>query len=592
MERNDKLIKKKVYKYMVTGVMITVAMQLGNVVDAIIVGNLLGSIGNAAVSASTPYLYILQAAAILLGSGGAVTAAVLLGKRDAESSGKVMGFCMVFSIAYPLVFTCLFPVLIPAFITVTGAQGELAEMIRNITTVYSVGMPILSFAIVMAYFINVDNHPAMAARLHIVANAVNLILDYILVRFTSLGITGAAMSTILGYLTAGLIFIPRYFRSKNRMLRPQFKGMFRSRDLIGSTCKHGFPNLAYLIMTVISVGVINASALRTLGKEYFSAYAVANNTQLIVQMFLNGVSSVTASVAGVLYGEKDFFGMRRVFARVLRTAMIIGTVIMLVFLAVPQAIAGLYGFDNDAVRPELCAGLRIFALSFLIFSLNALAQNYYRTIGQTFLSTASSVMQLIIFKIPLMLTGMALFGFKGLFEAIILSELLSFAIINLIRMAMQRAGKVPQKGFLAIPEQKPGAICDMSVTGSETTAVSVSERIIEYCSAEHVPPAKAQIMGIAAEEIIDNISRYGYRASEEKNIDICLSKADGKYILRIRDDGVPFNPVAYEAEEREPQEIGGLELLRRMAVKMNYMRAISLNNTIIEIDLNTQNEEG
>ena len=75
MPRNDFLIRKKIYKYMLTGVMTTIALQLGNVVDAMIVGNLLGSIGNGAVTASTPYIYILQAAAILLGSGGAVTEA-------------------------------------------------------------------------------------------------------------------------------------------------------------------------------------------------------------------------------------------------------------------------------------------------------------------------------------------------------------------------------------------------------------------------------------------------------------------------------------------------------------------------------------
>ena len=95
MNRNDRLIKKKIYKYMLTGIMTTVALQLGNIVDAMIVGNLIGSIGNGAVSASTPYTYVLQAAAILLASGGAVIAAVMLGKRQPESAGKVMGFCLL-----------------------------------------------------------------------------------------------------------------------------------------------------------------------------------------------------------------------------------------------------------------------------------------------------------------------------------------------------------------------------------------------------------------------------------------------------------------------------------------------------------------
>ena len=43
MERNDYLIKRKFYNYLVPGVLMVVAMQLGNVVDGIIVGNIIGS---------------------------------------------------------------------------------------------------------------------------------------------------------------------------------------------------------------------------------------------------------------------------------------------------------------------------------------------------------------------------------------------------------------------------------------------------------------------------------------------------------------------------------------------------------------------
>ena len=583
--RNDNLIRKKIRKYMLTGVMTTVALQLGNVVDAMIVGNLLGSKANGAVSASTPYIYILQAAAILLGSGGAVTMAILLGKRDAESAGKVMSFCMSFSIIYPLIFTVLTPFTVPIFLNMTGASGELLDMLRSVTTVYSLDMPVISFVLVMSYLINVDNHPGLSAKMHITANVVNLLLDYILVRFTPLGITGAALSTALGYLVAGLVFIPMYFKSKKRMVTPSFKGFLPGRKLVAITFKSGFPNLAYLIMTVISVSVINGAVTKNLGVDYFSAYAVAVNTQLIVQMFLNGISSVIASVAGVLYGEKDYYGMRSVLARVLKIALLTGAVIMVVFLALPGVVAGMYGFDNDAVRPELLTGLRLFSLSFCIFTLNAITQNYYRTIGQTFLSTGSSAFQLILIKIPFMLLGMSLYGFKGLFAAIVLSELCSFLLINLIRLVLQKLGKVPKKGFMAIPDSLQGEICDFSIKGSDTEAVNVSQRIIDYCLRENLPGSKAQAMGLAAEELIANIGRYGYSESEEKDIDVCLSRTADKLYLRIRDDGVPFNPAAYEPKEHEDYEIGGLELIKKLAVRINYMRVISLNNTIIEIEI-------
>ena len=585
MERNDSLIKKKIYKYMLTGVMTTIALQLGNVVDAMIVGNLIGSLGNGAVTASTPYVYVLQAAAILLGSGGAVTMAILLGRRDVENAGRTMAFCMLFSILYPLVFSILTPVLIPRYLNFVGAEGELLDLIRDYATVYSFGMPVLSFVIVMAYLINVDNHPALATYIHITANVVNLVLDYILVKFTPLGMKGAALSTILCYLAAGIIFIPTYFNSENRMVKPKVRGVLDNRPIIGNTCKNGFPNLVNLILTVISVSIINALVLRSLGDGCFSAYSVANNTQLIVQMFLNGVSSVIASVAGVLYGEKDYYGMRKVLGRVLKTSLTIGAVIMFLFLVRPQILTTLYGFDNEALKPELLTGLRIFSLSFAFFILNALSQNYYRTIGQTLLSTVSIFLQYLVIKIPFMLAGLKIFGFKGLFAGIIFSELLSFIILNLLRIILQAMGKVPRKGFMAIPERNDGEICNFTVTGSDENAVGVSEKIIEYCRGEKIPDDKAKVLGIATEELIANIGRYGYKENEDKFIDVCLSKTDEKYYLRLRDDGIPFDPTAYEAPAHDQYEIRGLELIKKLSVKISYMRVISLNNTIIEISI-------
>lgn len=605
MERNDSLIRKKIYKYMLTGVMTTVALQLGNVVDAMIVGNLIGSIGNSAVTAGSPFVYILQAAAILFGTGGAVTMAVLLGKREVRMAGKVMGFCIIFCIAYPLLFTLLTPLSVSAYISITGATGQLADMLRSITTVYSLGMPVISVVIGMAYLISVDNHPGLAAKMNIVANVVNLLLDYILVKFTPMGITGAALSTVLGYVVAGVIFIPGYFRSKERMVHPLFKGCVKEGKLILAAVKSGLPNLVNLILTVVSMFVINSVVLRQLGGGYFSAYAVANNSLHIVQMFLSGITTVIASVAGVLYGEKDYFGMRSVYRRVLSAAFIAGGVILVAFLTVPGLLAKMYGFDQADILPDLETGLRVFSVSFAFIILNAILQSYYRTVGQTFLSTANITMEQVLLRIPLMLLGMHLFGFLGLFYGIIACELLTYLLLNLLRIGLQKAGRVPRKGVLAIPEENSAVLVDISVSGSDSSAVDVARLIRERCGSEPMAPERANRLGVAAEEVITNIARYGYKDQEKKDIDVCLSRAEGRYYLRFRDDGIPFNPLEYVFETGSqgedtggtrsknageggggdmPDEVHGLILLKKMADKISYMRVINLNNTVVEIN--------
>ena len=48
---------------------------------------------------------------------------------------------------------------------------------------------------------------------------------------------------------------------------------------------------------------------------------------------------------------------------------------------------------------------------------------------------------------------------------------------------------------------------------------------------------------------------------------------------------MPFDPAAYVPEEGEETEFGGLKMLKSMGVKMNYVRALDLNNTVIEIGI-------
>lgn len=89
MERNAYLIHRKIHQYILPGVLMTVAMQLGNVVDGMIVGNILGPKAMAAIELSMPVLLLLQMPALTLAMGGAAEAAVLLGKRKLGEAGGV-----------------------------------------------------------------------------------------------------------------------------------------------------------------------------------------------------------------------------------------------------------------------------------------------------------------------------------------------------------------------------------------------------------------------------------------------------------------------------------------------------------------------
>lgn len=78
-----------------------------------------------------------------------------------------------------------------------------------------------------------------------------------------------------------------------------------------------------------------------------------------------------------------------------------------------------------------------------------------------------------------------------------------------------------------------------------------------------------------------NCIKYGGKSSQW--IDVSLLIEDDKLQLRIRDNGVPFNPAEYDSDS-DGFDIHGIEVVKKISSKVNYIRAIDLNNTIIEFD--------
>ena len=123
MERNAFLIHKKIHQYILPGVLMTVAMQLGNVVDGMIVGNLLGPDAMAAIELSMPVLLLLQMPALTLAMGGAAEAAVFLGKRKMEEAGGVFMASLAAGAAISIFFA-LFTPFLPGMLSYALAGNE------------------------------------------------------------------------------------------------------------------------------------------------------------------------------------------------------------------------------------------------------------------------------------------------------------------------------------------------------------------------------------------------------------------------------------------------------------------------------------
>ena len=582
MERNEKLIRMKLWQYLLPSIMMTAALQMGNIVDTMLVGNILGADAMSAVKVGMTIDNIMEIPGYVLGVGGSVAVGILLGKRERDKANRVFSMTLTVSVLCGIVFALL-SVTSPVLAEALTGGGSLTADVRAFIFVTLLGAPVISLALQFMNYVAVDNNPSVASAYVIVSNVINLALDYLILKYTALGTAGAALSTVLGYGIAMLVLI-RYLRSPKRMLKYVFpfgRGGLASGAEFMLALSTGMPTLLYMVFLTTKDLGLNTMIVRMIGNDGMAVYTVCANVVLLVELLVGGIIGTIASIGGVIYGEKDYFGIRSLVKHVLIYSYAVLLVILIILWVFPQYVVALFGITEGVLSSMASAALRIFVCSLPFYLLNKFMTTYYQSTEQTKLSGIVTSLQTCVAILPLAVVftlaakAAGLDLLNALMAAFVASEIVTIVIAFIYRKL-----KYKDQGFLLLPEKEEEAVYDISAAADLEEVEKVPREIIGFCKAHQVDAGRANLLAVAAEEMLVNIIRYGGKKAD--TIDINLRIADDTLLFRLRDNGIPFDPPDYSVDSGE-YEIHGIEVVRSITDRMQYMRVLDLNHTVIEM---------
>lgn len=582
MERNEKLIRMKLWQYLLPSIMMTAALQMGNIVDTMLVGNILGADAMSAVKVGMTIDNIMEIPGYVLGVGGSVAVGILLGKRERDKANRVFSMTLTVSVLCGIVFALL-SVTSPVLAEALTGGGSLTADVRAFIFVTLLGAPVISLALQFMNYVAVDNNPSVASAYVIVSNVINLALDYLILKYTALGTAGAALSTVLGYGIAMLVLI-LYLRSPKRMLKYVFpfgRGGLASGAEFMLALSTGMPTLLYMVFLTTKDLGLNTMIVRMIGNDGMAVYTVCANVVLLVELLVGGIIGTIASIGGVIYGEKDYFGIRSLVKHVLIYSYAVLLVILIILWVFPQYVVALFGITEGVLSSMASAALRIFVCSLPFYLLNKFMTTYYQSTEQTKLSGIVTSLQTCVAILPLAVVftlaakAAGLDLLNALMAAFVASEIVTIVIAFIYRKL-----KYKDQGFLLLPEKEEEAVYDISAAADLEEVEKVPREIIGFCKAHQVDAGRANLLAVAAEEMLVNIIRYGGKKAD--TIDINLRIADDTLLFRLRDNGLPFDPTDYSVDSGE-YEIHGIEVVRSITDRMQYMRVLDLNHTVIEM---------
>ena len=556
----------------------SLALQLGNIVDTVFVSNLIGVEAMSAVTMSLPVETIVQLTGYCLGIGGSIAVGNMLGKRDKEGASKLFSVTFFVTLMVGILFVfCAFPTAGPIARFLVHGGGMLTDYTRDYIRISMLGAPVIGIGLLMVNYLGVENHPELASLYLILANVINLILDYIFLRFTPLGITGASLSTVLGFLFAMVVFVC-YIRSDKRNLRfVRLKA--REIRIIKEAVVTGVPMLIFMAANFVKAFGLNTIIMHMIGEDGMAVFTVCDNVLLIVEMLTGGIIGVIPNVAGILFGEKDYVGIRVLCKKMLRYSYIMLAVIFVIIMLFTEQITILFGSGGGELGKQMVSALRIFALCVIPYLWNKFITSYYESIEETAIASFVTLLENAAVVLPATFVGIYLWkqvdgsGINGIAAGFVATE-----IITVIAAWIFRKSKHKNTSFYIVPDKNPGINLDFSIRSTMDEAVVVHKKIVEFCREKNISSNKANLAAVCAEEMTVNIIKFGGKTSNWIDINLCLEEDVCR--LRIRDNGVNFNPLEYN-QDSEEFDIHGIELVKKISRSMDYIRAIDMNNTII-----------
>lgn len=578
-ERNNRLLGRKYREYLFPTIISGMSMMLGSIVDGIIVGQLIGPDAVAAVSVTEPIVLFFQAVFFLFGIGGSTIISISKGERNEKKANAAFTFGCLIMLGLSVVIMLLGSVFIDELVAVLCNEAALLAPAKEYAQVLLLGTPFLIIVPGMVYFVRTDGMPKLSARILLIANAVNLLLDLVFIKIFHLGIRGAALATVCGYVVGFLPVLWYLFSKKRtfRFIRPKKADFHCIPEMVNG----GLASCVNTCLLFLKTLFLNRIVMSTAGSDGMVVFSVCSFAVSFVSMFVSGGAETMVPLLGMLFGEKDRQGMKFVVKRTFFVVVLSCVVSVALMELFPVQILALFNITLPAQVAIGVPALRIFALSLIAMGISITVMYYMQTLRQKNLSVMISVLRGFALIIPFAWILSQLFGTQGIWFSFIAAEFLTVLITLCVCKGKAARSHGKYTGVL-LNERPPETefVYDVTIQSGVQNAVDVSKAIISFGREHGLSDSQANLLGLMAEEAAISITRFN-RDEKKANIDILCRIEPSIVLLTLRDDGKPFDAMLLEPGEED--QFGNISMMNKIADDVSYMRALGLNNTVVEL---------
>lgn len=411
--------------------MVSMMVQaLYNIVDSIFVAKLSEN-ALTAVSLAFPLQTLLIAVGTGTGVGMNALLSKSLGEKDFKKANKTAtNAAFIYAVSYIVFLILGFTVVKPFYRSQVGsADAEIMTMgVDYLSTVM-----IFSFGIFTQVFferlLTSTGRTIFSMTSQLSGAVTNIILDPILIfgmfGAPKMGVTGAAVATVIGQCVAGLV-AGTCNHKFNHEVRFQFKGFKPDFRIIGTIYAVGIPSI---IMQ--SIGSVMTYCMNRILIEFSSTATAVFGVYFKLQSFffmpVFGLNNGITPIIAYNYGARQRKRMVKTIKVSLVMAFCLTFIGFVLFESIPQALLGLFNASNDMLKIGVPA-LRTIGVHYLIAWFCIIVGTVFQALGKAVFSMVVSIMRQLVVLVPAAYLLAKFGGLHMVWWSFPIAEVMSFIV--------------------------------------------------------------------------------------------------------------------------------------------------------------------
>ena len=270
--------------------------QFYNLVDAMIVGKLLGAQALGAVGSTGSINFFVIGFCLGVCSGFAIPVAQRMGAKDYPQMRRYVANAAYLSAGIALVLTVVTGLFCRDILTAMDTPADLFEDANAYIFVIFMGIPVVFLYNLLASVIRALGDSRTPVYFLAMSAGLNIVLDLIFILLFDWGVAGAAVATVVSQGASGCACLA-YMVRRFPILRVTREERQPNLDACKALCAMGLPmGLQYSITAIGSI--VMQTAVNGLGSIYVTAVATANKLQQLLACPFDAMGAAMATYCG------------------------------------------------------------------------------------------------------------------------------------------------------------------------------------------------------------------------------------------------------------------------------------------------------